>query len=311
MPRFASDSDEKCGTRVREIVRLAMRQHRIVARRQLLAMGFSGSAIDRLVRTGFLHVVFRGVYVVGTPGAHGRSLLMAAVLACGKRAVGSHLHAASLWDVLDTSSRWIHVTRPGKTTRKLAGIRLHEVRSLHPDDTAVIDNIPVTSLARTLLDVAAAAPRRLTHAWDEAERLGKLDLRAVEAAIARNPRHPGRRAVERLIARAELPPDVRSKLEQLAWDLILVEQSPRPEANVVVAGYTVDLLFPNGLVVELDGRTHHERRANFEADRERDADLLAAGHPVYRITWEAITERRPRVAARLRALAQPGLTIRP
>ena len=302
MPSSSSNSDENRDPSVRDIVALAARQHIVVARRQLRTMGFSGSAIDRLVARRFLNAMFWGVYAVGATEVHGRGLVMAAVLACGERAVASHLDAGRLWQILDGSGRRVNVTRPGKGRRAPKGIRVHNVRRLHPDDVAVIDNIPVTSLARTLLDIAATSPRRLTHAWDEAERLEKLDVRAVEAAIARSPRHPGRKAVEKLIVRGELPPDVRSRLEQLAWDLILAEQFQRPAANVVIAGHTVDLLFPNGLVVELDSRTHHERRASFESDRERDGDLLAAGHPVYRITWEAITERRRKVATRLGTL---------
>jgi very-short-patch-repair endonuclease len=240
----------------------------------------------------------RGVYTPGTPRVTRRGRIMAAVLACGDEAVASHGCAGMLHDICRASR--IEVTRPGKGRRAPAGIVVRNVRELHAEDRALIDGIPVTSLARTLLDLP---PPRLRQAWEEAERLGLLDLRDLEAILALHPRHRGRTALARVIEEATEPPDLRSELERLFWEIILESRLERPQTNGVIAGYVVDCVWPQArLVVELDSRTFHERRSAFEADRERDGDLLAAGYRVYRVTWEAITKRRAKVVARLQGL---------
>src|SRR4051812_22222135 len=143
----------------RWIAELAMRQHGAVAHWQLIAGGLSSSGIHRLIEAGWLHPMHIGVYAVGHRGVSWLGRCMGAVLACGPDAVLSHQPAAGLWEVRRTSSAARHVTvpRPRKGPR---GVTVHRVRSLHPDDVAELNGIPVTSLARTLLDNAEVLPVR-------------------------------------------------------------------------------------------------------------------------------------------------------
>jgi hypothetical protein len=105
---------------------------------------------------------------------------MAAVLACGPSALLSHGSAAALWDLLPTSSAQIHVTASGGERQGPARVKLHRVRCLHRDDRAVVDGIPVTSVARTLLEIAGSEPRRrFERAMEEAERRRILDAVAL------------------------------------------------------------------------------------------------------------------------------------
>src|SRR4051812_18421112 len=153
--------------RTRLVAELAARQHGTVSRKQLRELGFSDDAIDRRVRADQLHRVFRGVYAVGHPVLPSWGRAHGAVLAYEPGALLSHRTAAELWGLTRTSRWQIDVT----TTRKVRGqrgIAVHYTRSLHPDDVDAVDGIPVTSLARTLLDYAAVETKRWLHrAWDQ------------------------------------------------------------------------------------------------------------------------------------------------
>jgi hypothetical protein len=130
---------------------------------------------------------------------------MAAALACAPAALISHRTAAMLWGILDDSRAVIDVVAAANR-RSRRGIAFHRVRRLHPDDCDEIDGIPVTSLARTLLDIAEVVPRRrLVYALERAEKRQILDLREIEACMARN---PGRRGLKALrLAIREIEPE--------------------------------------------------------------------------------------------------------
>ena len=155
-------------------------------------------------------------------------------------------------------------------------------------------------MARTLLDIAESDPIRLPRAWDTAERLRLLDLRAVEATCEQG---HGRRGLKHLAPllddRTRVVADVRRELEARFFDLCRASDLPLPSCNVLVEGYLVDALWPTQrLIVELDSWEFHADRGAFERDRERDAVLQAAGYRVVRITWRRLT-REPRDVARL------------
>jgi hypothetical protein len=173
---------------------LAARQHGVVGRTQLGGCGIDDDGIARRVRKGALHRVHRGVYAVGYPSltAHGR--WMAAALACGKGAVLSHLDAAALWKIYDGAGARVHVTAPSQ--RAAAGLWTHRARRLHAEDVTVHDLIPVTTVARTLVDLTDLLGRdRLLRAIREAEYLRLLDPIALDAAVQRA---RGRRRLEAL-----------------------------------------------------------------------------------------------------------------
>jgi hypothetical protein len=254
-------------------------QHGVVAHWQLIAGGLSRGAIQRLITAGWLHRLYVGVYAVGHDRLswHGRCL--AAVFACGPGAVLSHRAAGALWAIRPTSSPRLDVTllRPRKGPR---GLCAHHVRSLHAEDRAERDGIPLTSVARTLLDLAEVVPRReLIRAVEQAERLGLFDLATVEGE----------------------PPRVNSDWERDLLDFCDEHDLPRPELNVTVEGYEVDALWSDAkLIVELDSWDHHRSRRAFEEDRRRDAALQLAGHVVLRITWRRFEQEPEEVAQSIR-----------
>jgi hypothetical protein len=296
-PFYAAIRDEK-GPR-RWIADLAAAQHGAVAHRQLVRGGLSASAIHRLTEAGWLHPLHKGVYAVGHLSVSWLGRCSAAVLACGPDALLSHPPAASLWEIRRSASGVLHVTvpRPRKGPR---GVRVHRVRSLHPEDVAEIDGIPVTSLARTLLDNAEVLPLwQVIRMIEEAERRQVFDLRAVERLLARS---HGRHGVKPLrIALGEIhgePARVNSDWERDFIDFCDAHEIPRPELNVIVEGHEVDALWRRPkLIVELDSWTHHRHRRAFEDDRRRDGDLQLAGYVVLRITWRRL-EREPEEVAR-------------
>ena len=286
------------------IATLAARQHGVVARRQLEALGFTAPGIKHRVACGRLHPVHRGVYAVGHASLAPRGWQLAAVLACGAGALLSHRSAAALWGLLPTARPLMDVTS-GRSRRGGRGIALHRVRRLDPSDRAKRDGIPVTSVARTLLDLAdVVPPTLLERAFEEAERLSLLDACAIAAACDRG---VGRRGVTRLraLVTAHRPPValIRSELERRFVGLCRRARLPLPAMNVVVAGLEVDAVWPDRrLVVELDGHAFHRTTAAFERDRERDATLALAGFRVVRFTYRRLDTEPEAVAGIVRAL---------
>jgi very-short-patch-repair endonuclease len=288
----------------RRIADLAARQHGVVSVGQLRGAGLSQDQIDRRVRTRRLHRLHRGVYSVGHPlvSAHGRWL--ATVLACGDGAVLSHRSAGALWGMRPSAAASVDVTVPTRSGRlPRDGIALHRV-PLHPSEATTCDGIPVTTPARTLLDLAAVLRGdALLRAIDEAERLRLFDLRAVEDVLRRNASRPGSRALAAALAGYREPPMTRSELERDFLRLCSEHDLPKPAVNTVVAGYEIDFLWTEQrVVVEVDGRDTHATRAAFERDRARDARLMVLGYRVVRFTYRQVIYEPGAVANVLEAL---------
>jgi hypothetical protein len=227
---------------------------------------------------------------------------MAACLACGDCAVISHVDAAFVFGIARRYGRMIHVTTPERGRASRPGIRLHRVRSLHPGDRSVRDRIPVTSLARTLLDLAEIWDRqRLGRAFEEADRLGLLDLRAIDRVCERARGRRGLRVLKEV--RADHRYDgsgARTELERRFLDFCRDAGLPEPSINVLVEGFEVDGYWPGtGLVVELDSYEFHRTRAALERDHMRDAVLKAAGYEVVRITWRMLEREAQMLSALL------------
>jgi hypothetical protein len=259
--------------------------HGIVAHRQLIAFGVSSSTVQRWVESGRLHRLHLGVYAVGHTALTAHAQWLAGVLACGPDAVLSHQPAAALLDLRRSASPVIHVTTPRRANPR--GIRAHRVRRLHADDVGVRDGIPVTSVARTLLDLAAVLPlRQLIRAVEQAERLSVFDLRAVERLIGRSHGRSGVRALRTaILAVGGEAPFVNSDWERDFLDFCQDHDIPKPELNVLVEGFLVDALWRDKrLIVELDSWVHHRSRRAFEEDRRRDGELQLKGYVVPRLT---------------------------
>jgi very-short-patch-repair endonuclease/predicted transcriptional regulator of viral defense system len=284
----------------RAIAEIAARQHGVISRAQLLALGLSTSAIDYRLGIGRLHRIEREVYAVGHSRVTQEGHWMAAVLTCGDDAVLSHRSAGAHLGIAPYQGRWIDVSAP--TRRRSRGrIKVHR-GGLDPRDRTVEDNIPVTTVARTVLDLAAIVDRRrVERALERAEKLDLFDLHEIERTRARAPGHHGLKTLNQALT-LYLPEDrTRSELERDLIDLCRDHDLPLPQVNVVVAGHEVDALWPDArLIVELDSWEHHRDRAAFERDRVRDAELSLAGYTVIRVTYRRLREHPEEVAALIR-----------
>jgi very-short-patch-repair endonuclease len=273
------------------IVALAGRQHGIVTVAQLLEAGFSRSAVSHRVRRGWLVAVFRGVYQVG-PVRAPRGLEMAAVLATG--GMLSHHSAASLWGIRAHDGD-VHVSVSGRDQRPRPGLRIHRSLSLN---AAVQDGLPLTTPTRTIHDLATCLPQpELDRAVEQAQILHLATRDEIAADLPRRGRPALRAALD------NEPQLTRSEAERRLLALIRQARLPRPQTNVILGGYEVDLFWPDQrLVVEVDGYAYHSTRQAFERDRARDTALQAAGYRVVRFTWRQIVREPHAVVAQLARL---------
>ena len=268
-----------------------------------------GSASARSIcalRNGQLHRLHRGVFALGHTRISQAGRWLAAVFALGEGAVLSHVSAAALWGIRHSASARIHVTvPPAPAARGGRGIAVHRSLTLGPADVDEHDAIPVTSVSRTLLDLAGVlTPTRLERAVEQSLALRCFDLRAVESVLAANPRRPGAGALAEIVARIHDEPSLtRRELEKLMLDLCDAHGIERPEVNVVVDEYEVDFLWrTRRLIVETDGLQWHGTPTALERDRRRDERLTVLGYRVVRFTYRRVTGEPAAVAATLRAL---------
>jgi predicted transcriptional regulator of viral defense system len=271
------------------VAELAAGQWGVVSVAQLRALGLGKDAVQRRERAGRLHRVHRGVYAVGHTVLPREGRWLAAVLACGEGAVLSHRSAAAHWGLLQTAATRIDVTAP-RTRAGDAKIRLHHSRSLIACDTTTHQGIPITSVPRTLLDLAPTVrPDRLERALAQAEHLELYDHRAITELLARANGHRGKGALTE--ATALEPKLTRSEWEIRLLKLVRAAALPEPLVNLPFDAPDYgqcrpDFHWPSHrLIVETDGWRTHRTRAAFESDRAKDAALTAAGYRAVRFTW--------------------------
>ena len=290
------------------IKELARRQHGVVAGWQLNQLGFGEGVARKRKAVGRFHRVHQGVYAFGHPVLSRKGHLIAAVLACGPSAVLSHRSAAHLHEILDDSRNWVDVVAPNRRGRAPDGIRAHRDGTLTPTDRVMIDGIPCTSIARTLLDIAATeSPRTLRYAVTQAEVEEVFDLTEVVELLKRS---KGRRGVARLRSAIEHhdPQEQEARLELEKKLLRLIKRAGlRPEVNghLLVQGISLmpDFIWRDArLIVEADSRRVHGTVTAFEKDRLRDQRLAAAGWTVIRVTWHQVTNEPERLVQTLRKL---------
>jgi hypothetical protein len=271
---------------------LARRQYGVVTLGQLQLAGLSASGVRSRVAAGRLYRVHRGVYAVGHGrlGANGRSL--AAVLAYGPRAVLSHRSAAGLWGLRPDNRARSDVSLPLQSVRSRPGVDAHAMPTLRPLDVTRHEGIPCTSVARTLLDLADAVPRRqLERAVEQAEQLRLFDLRAIEDVLAHANGRRGAAVLRGVLAELDDEPGLTaSELEDRFVELCQAAGLPKPEVNQWVkvdAGPPIraDFLWRRQrLIVETDGWRFHGTRQSFERDRLRDQRARLAGWEILRFT---------------------------
>jgi very-short-patch-repair endonuclease len=281
---------------------LAGRQYGVVTREQLRCLGVGETGIRERIRTRRLHRLRRGVYAVGHTALPYGAHRMAAVLTCGDGAVLSHLDAAAHWELRQSSSGLIHVTVPSYNGRRAPkGIRIHRSGRLGPTEVTVHEGIPVTTIPRTLLDLAdILSPQALKRAIDEADYRNRFDLTALIAAVEGN---PGRSSARLMAAVGRAEERTRSPLEDRFLALTDRHGLPRPRVNVWLGECEADFLWPEQrLVVETDGRDAHGTRAAVDRDRAKDLKLRQAGYRVIRYTDSQLRYDEEAIADELRAL---------
>jgi hypothetical protein len=286
---------------------LARRQHGVVGRRQLLALGMSGRAIEGRLRRGQLHEVFRGVFVFGARRMNRSGRWMAAVIAAGDGSVLSHRSAGHLWRVLAPAGGGIDViSPPGRVVRRL-GIVSHE-SLVRGDERTIIDGIPVTSVFRTIFDLAAVVDKRtLERALHEAEVRELRDRVSLPMLLERYPRRRGVRNLRALLESEEPVGWTRNDFEEAFLALVDAYGLPRPRMNAALAlrgrFFEIDALWEEQRVaVELDSRSVHGTKKRFESDRQRDRILVAEGWKAMRVTWRQLRVEPEEVVADLRLL---------
>jgi very-short-patch-repair endonuclease len=293
----------------REVARIAASQQGLVTTDQLSEAGFGRSQITRRVRGEWLSRRHVGVYQLGVfAGPFGDEL--AALLACGPRAVLSHWTAAWVFELCRRVVGPIHVTFAEGLAGRRRGIRPHRTTTLPTCDVVEKHGLRVTTPARTLLDLAAEAPRDALERLTEEAQVQRLASPAELLAVVE--RGAGRRGVAKLRAVLDFidePLFTRSEAEKRLRGLCRSAALPMPRMNVQRAGWEVDAVWDaQRLVVEVDGYGSHSPRGRFERDRRKDADLMLAGYRVLRITWRRLTRESDQVIALLAAaLSQVSL----
>lgn len=221
----------------------------------------------------------------------------------------SHVSAAELWGLRGGSSRRWHVVAPGMSGGRSGpeSVVLHRTLNLHPDDVTAIDGIPVTSVARTLVDLAGAVNEAgLARAVHEAEVQRVLDVDAIAAVMTRLPRRRGVARLRRLLSSSDS--GISSEAFVNAF-LRLCSRHGLPAPRISKHVHTrdrlaeADIVFPeHAVIVELDSERFHHTRRSFHSDRRRDTALAAEGWLTVRLTWSRITRESADVAAELRRI---------
>jgi very-short-patch-repair endonuclease len=274
----------------------------VVSGEQLRELGFTRGQVRARIEGKRLLPVHRAVYAVGHLDLSLDGRRLAAVLACGPGALLSHRAGGALQGLLTWAPR-LDVTVP--TPRKARdGIELHRSRLIHPEDRDQVRGIPVTGVARTLVDLAdVLSEARLAKAVHEAEVQRAFDLKAIERVLSRLPGRRGRHRLSRVLAAYRPDPSfTRSRAERRFLALCERHGLPRPATNVWIGDQEVDAYWEDvGVVVQIDGAEAHNTRVAFREDRARDRRLSALGLRVVRITWADLDDEA-QLADELRAL---------
>jgi very-short-patch-repair endonuclease len=273
--------------RSRTAARKASRQKGLVTRRQLLDADWSSSAITRWIDKGLLIPEYPGVYRVGHAAPSTEATCLAAVLAAGDGAVLARRAAGHLMRLLRGAPPPPEVISPKE--RLIKGVKVKRSRRLDPRDVTVFNGIPTTTVARTLVDLAACLPEyELGRAWHQARVLYRTEPEDVETVLARRPNSNGAAGL-RAILRGK--PISLSKLERGFLALLEENNLELPETNKPIGGRYVDCRWSkHKLTVELDSYRYHSSRHAWEQDRKRERQARARGDDFRRYTWDDVFE---------------------
>jgi very-short-patch-repair endonuclease len=278
------------------VSRLAARQYSLAHRHQLLDLGMSPRQIQARLNAGWLMPMHQSVYLVGTGASSPEQAVMAAYLATGSEAVASHRCAAALWGLRGVEAPEPEITLWADRHRPLRGVVVHRTRELDAVDISRVRRIPVTTPARTLLDLGAVAPAEVVEpALEDAlmRRMVtfKLLLNTLErlGGSGRNGAGVLRALVEE---RDPATAPTQSMLEDLLYRVIRRGGLPAPVRQYEVAGVRLDGAFPHvRLGIEADSRVWHGGRLDVQRNATKANILLAHGWRVLRFTWFDLTRR--------------------
>ncbi|MDA0162270.1 DUF559 domain-containing protein [Solirubrobacter ginsenosidimutans] len=279
---------------------LAARQHGVLSVPNLRAAGLNGSAVSRRRARGALHLVHPGVYAYGHAGLSRDGRWLAAVFAGGEGATLGHVSATTL--ILDQRRFRSHVPEilVPRRHRPIPGVIIHTCRRLDPRDVTTCRGIPVTTIARTLVDLTdSLTPHQLAFLIKEAAYWKRFDLAATRRAMTRANGRRNLRVLERAI---ELylsgSAGTRSPHED-AFLALLPTEMPEPLVNMELAGFEVDFHWPDRrLAVEIDGGGH-ERPTARRRDARLDQALLDANYTLLRFTDSELERSSADVLARV------------
>jgi very-short-patch-repair endonuclease len=280
--------------------RIGTSAHGLVRRAELLRLGVTASEIRHRLGTGALLVEYPGVYRVGHRAPSLEARYMAAVLACGDGAVLSGRAAGYLFGALKGLAPPPEVTAPKK--RRIKGIKTRRSRAI---EATSYRGIPVTTLPRTLVDLAAVLdPDALARAVHEAEVRHGTRPAQVEAVLERRPKSPGAAKLRAVLGGDT--PVLLSRLERRFRALLGEVGLALPRTSRPAGGHYVDCRWPEQrLTVELDSYRYHHSRHAWEQDRRREREARARGDDFRRYTWGDVFERPAQMLAELRALLRP------
>jgi hypothetical protein len=272
----------------RELGRIATAQHGVVTRAQLLHAGVTGREVASRVRTGALLREHRGVYRVGHRAPTVEASYLAAVLAAGDGAALSGHAAAHLWGLV--RGRAPQAEAITRTERRIEGVKTSRCRRLEARDVTVLNGIPLTTVARTLVDVAGElSAGQLARACHEAGvRYGTSPSNVAEVLV-RRPNSPGSRQLRRVMA-GDVPVTL-SPLESRFLELLREAGLPPPITNRRADGHRVDCRWPEArLTVELDSYRFHNSRHSWERDRRREREARARGDDFRRFSYGEVVD---------------------
>jgi hypothetical protein len=277
-------------------------KHWVVSTEELRAAGVTPRMIARRVDSGVLFRKFRGVYSVGRPELSFKGYLRAAWLACGPESAISHITAARDWAIRQSTGR-IHVSAP-RGCKGHQGLIVHRLRTLAADDVVQRDGYAVTSVARTILDMAPGQTPKTVAKWiHEAGVQGVLDYRDLVACCARSRGQRGREVMEAaLLFHVE---DTASGLEDAWLEISEVSGAPHPVCRAWLWSgeklEEVDFWYPTlNQIIEVDGDRYHRSPWRRRQDREKDQRFRAVGHNVWRIPELDIRFNAASLAAQFR-----------
>jgi very-short-patch-repair endonuclease len=263
-------------------------QHGVVARSQLLALGYTRREVEQRLHNGRLHHISHGVYAVGRRELTPDGRLMAAVLACGDGAVLSHRSAGGLWGIAHERRGRIDVTIPRRSRLERSGVTVRTRPALDAKSVTRRRGIPLTEPVQTLIDLATELlPLRLERAVNEADKLDLVDPETLRSCLDAHPGEPGVKALRTLLDRHTFRLS-DSDLEVLFRPLALAAGLARPLSKQWILGYEVDFHFPDhDLIVETDGLRYHRTPSQQARAAKRDQAHVAAGFTVLRFThWQ-------------------------